>query len=152
MSSDPLLRLKGDIHERLKVIETKRGAIAPGAGLIFEWARKGRREERALLAHILPDRGLDVPTSQCGGRSFGLLIGRHLVSSLCDVKVTLSREEERHRPVHRRNRRQRPEPTDRREPRNMSDRLLARAVRLAGMSRSAVAGGGQTHANQPAER
>ncbi|MDR4468337.1 MAG: hypothetical protein MRJ68_08565 [Nitrospira sp.] len=69
MSIDPLLRLKGDTHERLQVAKTERGAIAPGAGLIFEWARKGRREERALLADILPDRGLDVPTSQRGRRS-----------------------------------------------------------------------------------
>lgn len=56
MSGHPLLRLKGDIHERLEVIEAERGAGAPGAGLILERAREGRREERALLADILPDR------------------------------------------------------------------------------------------------
>jgi hypothetical protein len=102
---------------------------------------EGRCEERALLAEILPDRRLDVPTSQRGRWSFGLLLGRHLVSSLGEIKVTLSGEEERHRTVHRGNRRQRPEPADRRGPRSGSDRLLARAMRLAGVSRSPVAGG-----------
>lgn len=34
LSSDSLLRLKGDIHEDLEVIETERGAVAPGTGLI----------------------------------------------------------------------------------------------------------------------
>lgn len=71
MSGDPLLRLKGDIHERLKVIETERGVIAPDTGLIFERPRKGRLEERVLLAHSLPDRRLNVPTSQRGGWRFG---------------------------------------------------------------------------------
>ena len=81
MSGHPLLRLKGHIHEGLQVVETERRAVAPGAGLIFEWARKGRGEERAVLADVLPDRGLDVPTSQCGRWSFRLLVGRHGVSS-----------------------------------------------------------------------
>lgn len=71
MSSDPLLRVNGDIHERLEVTQTERGPMAPGAGLILEWPRKGRGEERALLTHILPDRRLDAATSQGRGRSFG---------------------------------------------------------------------------------
>ena len=70
MSGDPLLCLKGDIHERLEVTETERGAVAPGAGLILEGSGEGRREERALLTDVLPDRRLDVPTSQRGRRAF----------------------------------------------------------------------------------
>ena len=71
MSVDPLLRLKGDIHEGLQVVETERGAVVPGTGLILERARKGRREERSLLTDVLPDRGLDVAASQRRRRSFG---------------------------------------------------------------------------------
>lgn len=123
MSGDPLLGLKGNVHERFEVIKTERGAVAPGAGLILERARKGRREERTILAGILPDRGLDVATSQRGGWSFGSVVGRHLVSSLCEMKVTLSREEERHRTGHRGNVRQRPELAGRRGSRSGSDRI-----------------------------
>jgi len=71
MSVDPLLRLEGDIHEGLQVVETERGTVAPGAELILERSGEGRREERALLADVLPDGRLDVPTSQCVGQSFG---------------------------------------------------------------------------------
>ena len=71
MSIDPLLCLEGHIHEGLEVVETERGAVAPGIGLIPEWAREGRCEELSLLADVLLDRGLDVPTSQRGCRSFG---------------------------------------------------------------------------------
>ena len=71
VSGDPLFRLKRDIHERLQVVETERGAVAPCTGLILEWAGEGRCEERSLLADILPDRGLDVAASQRGRRSFG---------------------------------------------------------------------------------
>ena len=70
MSGDPLFGLKGDIHERLEVVETERSAIAPGTGLILERSGEGRGEERSVLAHVLPDRRLDVPTSQRGCRSF----------------------------------------------------------------------------------
>ena len=83
MSGHPQLGLKGDIHQRLQVVEAARGAVAPGAGSILEWPRKGRCEERSLLADILPDRRLAVATSQRGRRSLGLLVGRHGVSSLC---------------------------------------------------------------------
>jgi len=76
MSSHPLLGLKGNIHERLQVVETERGAVAPCAGLIHDRSGKGRREERALLADILPDGRFDVPTSQRGCRSFGWSVGR----------------------------------------------------------------------------
>ena len=122
MSSDPLFGLKRDIRQRLQIVETERGGIAPGTGLILEWAG-GRCEERALLADILLDRRFDVATSQRRRRSFGLLVGRHVVSSLCEMKVTLSREEERHGTVHRGNRRQRPEPADRRGISSESDRF-----------------------------
>jgi len=71
VSGDPLLRLKGDIHERLQVIETERGAVVPGTGLILKRARKGRGEEWSVLAHILPDRRFDVAASERGRRSFG---------------------------------------------------------------------------------
>ncbi len=56
----------------------------PGTGLILERSGEGRGEERSVLAQILPDRRLDVATSQRRCRSFGLLVGRHGVSSLCE--------------------------------------------------------------------
>jgi hypothetical protein len=71
LSGHSLLRLGGDIQERLQIIETERGAVAPGTGPILERAGKGRCEERSLLPDVRPDRGLDVPTSQCGRWSFG---------------------------------------------------------------------------------
>jgi hypothetical protein len=71
MSGDPLLRLKGDIHQRLEVAETDRSAVVPGTGLILERARKGRCEERSLFTDVLLDCGLDVPTSERRRRSFG---------------------------------------------------------------------------------
>lgn len=63
MSGDPLFGLKGDIHEGFQVVETERGAVTPFTGLILERTRKGRGEERDLLADVLPDRGIDVATS-----------------------------------------------------------------------------------------
>jgi hypothetical protein len=72
MSGDPLFGLERHIHQRLQIVDTERGTVTPGTGLILEWAKKGGCEERALLADILPDRRLDVATSQCGGRSCGL--------------------------------------------------------------------------------
>ena len=58
VSGHPLLGFKRDIHQRLKVIETERGPVAPHPGLILEQARERRGEERTLLAGILPDRRL----------------------------------------------------------------------------------------------
>ena len=55
MSGNPLLGLTRDSEKCLKVIETERGPIAPFPGLILEWAGESRREERTLLADILPD-------------------------------------------------------------------------------------------------
>ena len=81
MSGDPLLRLTHDIHERLQVVEPERGAVVPGIGLILEWPGEGRREERPLLAGVLPNCRLDVSTSQRGRRSIGSVVGRHGVSS-----------------------------------------------------------------------
>lgn len=91
--------------------------------MILERARKGRGEERAFLADILPDRGLDVAAAQCRGRSFGWSVSRHGVSSLCEMTVTLSRQEERHRTGHGGKRRQRLKPAGLRGPRRGSDRL-----------------------------
>ncbi|NGZ95601.1 MAG: hypothetical protein CV089_05635 [Nitrospira sp. WS110] len=71
MSGHPLLGLKGDIHERLEVVEPERGSVTPETGLIFERSGEGRGEEQALLADVLPDRCLDVATSQRLRRSFG---------------------------------------------------------------------------------
>lgn len=45
MRSDPLLRLEGDIHERLKVTETKRGSVSPEPRLILERSGESRCEE-----------------------------------------------------------------------------------------------------------
>jgi hypothetical protein len=64
VSGHPLLCLKGDIHEGLEVVETERSAVVPGTGLILEWARKRRCEERTILSDVLSDRVLNVPTSQ----------------------------------------------------------------------------------------
>ena len=44
MSGDPLLGLVRNFDKGLKVIETERCPIAPRAGLILEWAGKGRCE------------------------------------------------------------------------------------------------------------
>ena len=88
----------------LKVIETERGPIAPGAGLVLERAGEGRCEERTLLADILPDRRFDVGTSQ---RVRGFVIGSHLVSSFVEMTLALSQEEESQRTVHGGNVRQR---------------------------------------------
>ena len=64
---------------------------------------------------------------------------------IVELQVTLSREEERHRTGHGGNAQQMPEPADRRGTRSESDRILARAVYLAGVSRWATAGGDQSH-------
>lgn len=71
MSDDPLLLLRSNTHRCLEVIETERGLVAPGAGLILKQLGEGRCEERALLADSLPDRRLAIAISQGGGRSFG---------------------------------------------------------------------------------
>ena len=74
MSGHPLLGLASKREQGLKVIQAERGPIAPCAGLIFEWAREGRCEERTLLAAILPDRRFDVAASELVRRLFGLLL------------------------------------------------------------------------------
>ena len=75
--------LTGDGHEHLQIVVSERGAVAPRTRLIFEWPGEGRCEERSLLAAILPDRGLDVVTSQRRRRSFGWVVGRDGVSTSC---------------------------------------------------------------------
>lgn len=57
--------------QRFKACETEPGGVAPGAGLFLERPRKGRGEEWSVLADVLPDRRLDLPTSQGRRRSFG---------------------------------------------------------------------------------
>jgi len=75
MSLNPLLRSKRDVDQGLEVVETERGAVAPFTGLILERPRESRCEERAFLAGILPDRGLDVAGSECmSGDPFGVAI------------------------------------------------------------------------------
>ena len=80
LSGNPLLGVTGDGDKRFEVIETERGAIAPGAGLILERTGEGRREERALLAGVLPDRRLDAAASQLVR---GIVVGIHLCFLLC---------------------------------------------------------------------
>ncbi len=77
MSGNPFLRFPRDGEKGLKIIETKRCAITPFSGLILERPRKGRREEWALLADILPDRGLDVGAPQRVSGFF--VVGSHLL-------------------------------------------------------------------------
>ena len=71
MSGHPLLGLKRDIHQRLQVVETEQGPVAPHPGLILERARERGGEEGSLLAGVLPDRRLDVAATQRIRRSFG---------------------------------------------------------------------------------
>ena len=59
---------------------------------ILEWAGEGRREERTVLADILPDGRFDVAASQ--RVSWFFLVGSHLVSSLVEMELALSQEEE----------------------------------------------------------
>ena len=80
MSGNPLLGLTRDGDQGFEVTETKRSPIAPRARLIPERPREARREERALLADILPDRRFEVAASQ---RVRGFVVGSHHVSPLC---------------------------------------------------------------------
>jgi len=107
MSDNPLLGITRDSEQGLKIIETERSAIAPRAGPILERAGEGRCEERTLLADILPDRRFDVAASQ---PVRGFVVGSHLVSSLVEMKLALSQEEESQRTVHGGSLRQRPSP------------------------------------------
>ena len=138
MSGNPLLRLTRDGDKGLKVTETKRSPIAPRARPILERPREGRREERALLTDILPDRRFDVAASQLVR---GFIFVSHLVSSFVEMKLALSRVEESQRTVHGGNVRQRPSPACREEQAAGVTVELARAVRLGGASRSTSAGG-----------
>ena len=104
-------------------------------GLVLEQAGESRREERAFLADVLPDRGLDVPAPKCVG---WVLVGSHPVSSFVEMKVALSREEESHCTFQGGNTSERPMPACRRGPSSGSDSLLARTVRLVGASRPAL--------------
>ena len=53
MSGDPLLCFIRDSQHCLEVIETKRGSVAPGVGLILERPGEGRCEEWAFLTTML---------------------------------------------------------------------------------------------------
>jgi hypothetical protein len=61
MSGGRLLPLEGDVHERLEVIQPERGAVVPGTGLILEWTRKGRGEERSVFAPFCQIVALMLP-------------------------------------------------------------------------------------------
>jgi hypothetical protein len=63
MSGNPILGVTRHGEQGLKVVETERSPVAPRPGLILERAGEGRREERTLLADILPDRRFDVAAS-----------------------------------------------------------------------------------------
>ncbi len=71
MNRSALQCVSGHPLLRLEVIESEGATVAPGPELILEWPRESRCEERALLTDILPDRGLDVATSQRGHRLIG---------------------------------------------------------------------------------
>ena len=107
VSGDPLLGLTRHGDKGLKVIETKRGPVAPRYGLIFERPRKCRCEERTLLADILPDRRFDAAASQ---PVRGVVVDSHLVSSFVEMKLALSQKEESQCTFHRGNVRQRLSP------------------------------------------
>lgn len=68
-------------------------------------------------------------------------VGSQLVSSFIEMNLALSQEEESQCTVHRGNTRQRSSPACQRGIRAGVPVLLARAVRRAGASRSALAGG-----------
>jgi hypothetical protein len=90
----------------------------PLPGLILERSGEGRGKERTFLAGVLPDRRFDVAASQ---RVRWLFVGSHLVSSFVEMKLALSRAEERQRTFQGGNRRQRPSPACRRGPSSGSD-------------------------------
>ncbi len=98
MRGDPVLGVTRDPEKGFEVIETGRSPIAPRAGLVLERTGERRCEERTLFDGILPDRRLDVATSQLAR---GLFVGRHRVSSLVEMKWALTQEEESPRTVHR---------------------------------------------------
>jgi hypothetical protein len=139
VSGNPLVSLKRHVHQSLKVVETEGCPIAPRAGLVLERAGEGRREERSLLAAVLPDRRFDVAASQ--RVSWFFVVGSHLVSFFVEMKLALSQDEESQRTVHGGTRGRG------RRWRAGEDQAagvtveLARAVRLAGVSRSVTAGG-----------
>ena len=70
-------------------MEAEGRGVAPGTGLVLERPRKGRREERAFLAEVLPDRGFDVPAPECVRWFF---VRSHPVSSFVEMKVALSQD------------------------------------------------------------
>ena len=137
MSGNPLICLTRDSDKGFEVIETERSPIAPLPGLILERPREGRCEKRTLLADILPDLRFDVAASQLVR---GFVGGSHLVSSFVEMKLALSQEEESQCAFQGGNegsgRCRRAEE----EQAAGVPVLLARAVRLAGVSWSAHAG------------
>ena len=120
------LNLKDDIHERLQIIETKRGAVAPGTGLILERWGKGRCKERALLAHSLPDPALMFPhRSVVAGRLDELFVPILFLPLLNCRWLSHGRRRGTAQVTEETGGRQRPKPADRRETSNGSDRLLS---------------------------
>ena len=115
MSDNPLLGLTRDGDQGFEIIETERSPVAPLPGLILE---------RTLLVDILPDRRLDVATSQ-PVRGFA-------VFSFVEMKLALSQDEESQCTFHGGGRRRR---AGEDQAAGVTV-LLARTVRLAGDSRS----------------
>ena len=77
VSGDPVVRLKGDIHKRLQVVEPERGAIALGTRLILERSGGGHCKEQSLLADILSDNRSDASALERHRGSFGRCVSRH---------------------------------------------------------------------------
>ena len=63
VSGDPLLGFARHVDKDFEVIETERGSVALGAGLILERPGEGRCEERTLLVDILPDGRFEAGAS-----------------------------------------------------------------------------------------
>ena len=86
MGGDPFLCFDRNGEQSLQVVKTERHGISLDAGLILERVGKSRGEERAFLAHVLSDRGFDVPAAERVG---WFLVGSHPASSFVEMKVAL---------------------------------------------------------------
>lgn len=89
-----LLRLTGDSHERLKVVETEGDTIAPGAGSILEWPQKGCWKNGPFSLTLCQIMALMFPhRSVVAGRLDELWVALFF-PPLWIFKISLSREEE----------------------------------------------------------
>lgn len=99
-----------DRDKGLKVIETERSPIAPRAGMILEWSGEVVEKNEPFSLEFSQIVALMLP--YCSVLA-GLLLVAILIPPWFELKVSLSRKEERHRTDHRENTRLRPEPADR---------------------------------------